>query len=167
MKNIFSFGLILIILNTKFLFAQEKVKKSESIGYQLGYSYSRISKIELGANLYWAKRIMKNDTYHTFGPFINAAGMWSNKIFYVGKQFGFNYHYGYGIALRISPAYEENFHHDNRIGCDFGVSCLGLLLHAGYYYPVGKTELSEISRWRIGIRLIINLASSDIAPDIG
>ena len=166
MKNIFLccgfFSLSLAV------FGQESpgysLNTEQEFGAQLGYSYSQVSKIDLGANFYWSKKKLFTDTktkdiYHTFGPFISVTGIFANHNFYVGKQIGFNYHYDSFYCPRLTLAYEDNFHTDKRIGAEIGASFLGLFLYGGYYYPVGKMEANEISRFRIGIRLIFNEAS--------
>ncbi len=124
-------------------------------GFQLGYSYSKAHIVEGGINAYWFKKT-PNVHYHVFGPFLTATGIFTKDASYVGQRFGFNYHFMYKYAFRISPAIENNCKDDIRIGADLGISYLGLYLYAGYYEPVGNFESDRFTKFRFGIRYVLN-----------
>jgi hypothetical protein len=131
-------------------------------GAQLGYSNCGKHKTEMGANFYWAaeKKESSRLRLHIFGPFVNALGQWDRSTFYVGQQAGLNYHFvGEQLwSLRFSAVFENNYKKDRRIGFEAGTSFLGVGVYAGYYHPVGAVELKQMSRVRIGLRIILNTA---------
>lgn len=143
---------------------------TSALGGQLGYSYAKTNTIELGVNYQWIKYrstgdITSSSACHTFGLFANATGIFAKNNFYIGQQVGINYHYNLLYCPRINIVYENNFNKDMRIGANIGLSFLGLYLYGGYYHPVGSTEETSISRYRIGLRFIFNPASFSEAPD--
>lgn len=135
--------------------------QTTALGYQLGYNYSPASMIDAGFNLYHATQAVRNHC-HTFGPSASITGIFVKNVFYIGHRYGFNYHLTHNVtAYRINAAYEHNGKKDQRVGADLGVSCLGVFLYGGYYFPIGSFENPGISRFRIGIRLIFNLAPAE------
>jgi len=128
-------------------------------GFQLGYQYSKVSKAELGLNLYHCWQNL-SDHFHVLGPYAVATGMSLDKTFYIGQQYGINYHFApmenFVECYRICLGYENNRLGDHRIGGDIGMSVLGLFVFAGYYAPVSTYENKNISRFRFGIRFVFN-----------
>ncbi|MBC7865024.1 MAG: hypothetical protein IAF38_18765 [Bacteroidia bacterium] len=94
------------------------------------------------------------------GPYLVMNGMWTNKTNYIGQQLGFNFHGPIKdlIDYRFCVVLENNYNKDRRAGAEAGLSWHGLNIYGGYFYPVGKTELREISRLRIGARIVINFS---------
>lgn len=127
-------------------------------GFQLGYYRAKSNVIDAGGNAYWFKKNQYNHL-HIFGPTVTITGIFSENSFYVGQRLGFNYHYLMGIAIRVSPAIENNCQKDIRIGTDIGVSFLGLYVYGGYYYPIAGVESDRISKYRVGVRYIFNLCA--------
>lgn len=133
-------------------------------GLQLGYQYSKISKAELGINWYVCWEDL-SDHFHVLGPYAGLTGMNLDKTFYIGQQYGINYHFmpmqEFITGYRIWAGYENNRFNDHRIGADIGASVLGLFVFGGYYHPVGTYENKNISRFRLGLRFIFNGASAE------
>lgn len=154
-----------ILFSMSYCFGQkERTWRSyKSFGVQAGYSNFGLGKIDAGLNYYWTKaKDMKGNNekahYHTFGPSAGAATLLLRDRSIVGMLAGMNYHYGRTPCSRINIAYENYFNNDMRLGADVGLSLLGIFAYVGYYEPIGKYEMPEVKRFRIGIRIIFNQA---------
>lgn len=162
--------LFILLYITSFCHAQDSIwhrpKHDDFItfpGAQLGYSYGGCSRLDIGANHYWCTRTYSRfdnyvDMTHTFGPSASAIVLFSPQKTLVGFNAAFNYHFAWPYSPRINMAYENYFNGDQRIGADAGVSIVGVFAYAGYYQPIGKMETQDISRWRVGVRLVLNFA---------
>jgi len=138
---------------------------ASSLGVQLGTSYANVHKTEVGVNYYWAQENKNRGIilrYQIFGPFFNVTAYKLNNSFYVGQQLGLNYNQGTTVNVRICPAIENNLKDDIRIGGEIGVSSFGLFLFAGYYHPIGRNVITEITNFRFGIKFIFNQALIDL-----
>lgn len=136
-----------------------------AIGFQLGYSFPKQNKFEVGCNMYWSsEEIKSSNLYAMYGPYFSLTTISNLDMFHVGEQIGFNFHlYNYDrpgfTRFRISPSFENNYDSDMRIGTDVGFSVLGLFFYYGYYIPVTKHEVPDISRSRLGVRFVFNLSN--------
>jgi len=165
MKTPLFFLTFVIICCTKICTAQEEQKP----GFQLGYSYPGLSRIDVGANYYWVfVQITDKKTgdlqFHTVGPSAGLNMLLLPNRTIVGMQAGINYHLYLTVCPRININYENYFNGDQRIGAELGGSLAGLFAYAGYYLPVGHTETKGVSAFRLGLRFIFNMALIDAAP---
>lgn len=142
------------------VFSPAKSQIEKAFGAQVGYSYSGINKFDAGSNYYFSWPT-KNFCVHTLGVYTSLTGIFVNQHYHIGEQIGTNYHFtlsNWPWAFRLSPSFENNFDRDMRVGSDFGMSFLGVFVYAGYYKPVGSFESPYITRWRFGVRFILNAA---------
>ena len=153
---------ILFFTISSFSQTEKDWKAHKSVGIQAGYSNFGFGKIDAGINYYWTKVrdiVSKGKAnYHTFGPSISAATLLLRDKSILGIHAAMDYHYGLTPCSRVNIAYEDYFNKDMRVGADVGLSLLGIFGYIGYYQPVGKVEMTGVTKFRIGIRIIFNQA---------
>lgn len=155
-RYIFLFSVLFLVLPCK----------SQTVfpGLQGGYTYGKIHRYELGANLYFSYRraYPTMGPLHTFGLSASATPLVVKNVTYIGQQYLLTYHYiGFNnlMCYRMNIGFENNPDKDHRLGSEIGLSWMGLGGYAGYYFPTGTYENLEISRFRFGIRFVFNLAT--------
>jgi hypothetical protein len=171
MKIYMSF--LIFLCCTSISIAQDSIDTSPEItqkpGFQLGYAYSGLSKVEAGANYYWTIEQCTNRkkgefVYHTFGPSAGLTVLFLPDRTLTGMQAGVNYHFYLPVCPRMSINYENYFNGDQRIGAELGASALGFFAYAGYYQPVGNRETKGLTAFRVGIRFVFNMVLIEAAP---
>lgn len=154
-----------ILVSVLFCKAQDENpwRSYKALGAQAGYSNFGFGQIDAGINYYWTKvksiaGKKEKANYHTFGPSIGASTLMLRDKSILGMQAAMDYHYGLIPCSRINIAYENYFNKDSRIGADVGLSLLGIFGYVGYHYPVGKVTMTDVEKFRIGVRIIFNEA---------